>query len=93
MDPLLQARDRDLLVPDRKQQKEVWRTWGTRESLVVDGEIAGVWRAKMAGKKRVDLTVTPFGSMSAKARKAVAAEASEAVARARGVEEATVSYS
>ena len=92
MDALVQARDRDLLVPDKKQQKEVWRTLGNPGVLVVDGEIAGVWRAKMAGKKRVDLTVTPFGSLSAKVRKAVQAEASGAVARARGAEEATVSY-
>jgi hypothetical protein len=51
-----------------------------------------VWRAKMAGKKRVDLTVTPFATFSAKVRKAVAEEAAGAVARARGVPEATVSY-
>jgi hypothetical protein len=92
MDALVQARDRDLLVPDKKQQKEVWRTLGNPGVLVVDGEIAGVWRAKMAGKKRVDLTVTPFGSLSAKVRKDVQAEASGAVARARGAEEATVDY-
>lgn len=93
MDALLQARDRDLLVPDKKQQKEVWRVLGNPGALVVDGEIAGVWRARMVGKRRVDLTVTTFGSVHAKARKAVATEASEAVARARGAEEATVSYS
>ena len=93
MDALLQARDRDLLVPERKQQKEIWKILGNPGVVVVDGEIAGVWRAKMAGKKRVDLTVTPFGSMSAKVRKAAEAEASGAVARARDVAEATVSYS
>jgi hypothetical protein len=91
MDALLQARDRDLLVPDRALQKEVWRVLGNPGALLVDGEIAGVWRAKMAGRKRVDLSVTAFGTLSAKARKAVEAEAAE-VARARGVEEATVAY-
>jgi len=59
--------------------------------LLLAGEIAGVWRAKTAGKKRVDLTVTPFGSLTAKERKAVEAEAS-VVARARAVAEATVTY-
>ena len=92
MDALLQARDRDLLVPDRAQQKEVWKILGNPGVVVVDGEIAGVWRAKMAGKKRVDLTVTPFATFSAKVRKAVAEEAAGALARARGVPEATVSY-
>ena len=91
MDALLQARDRDLLVPDREQQKEVWRILGNPGVLLVDGEIAGVWRAKMAGKKRVDLTVTPFGTLSAKARKAVEAEADQ-VARARGADDATVTF-
>jgi winged helix DNA-binding protein len=91
MDALLQARDRDLLVPDRKQQKEVWRTLGNPGALLVDGEIVGVWRAKMAGRKRVDLTVTPFGSLSAKTKKAVDAEAAH-VARGRGVPDATVAY-
>jgi hypothetical protein len=89
MDALVQARDRDVLVPVKAQQKEVWRTLGNPGVLLVDGEIAGVWRAKMAGGKRVDLTVTPFGTLAAAKRKAVEAEAAE-VARARGVPDATV---
>ena len=91
MDALVQARDRDLLVPDRALQKEVWRTLGNPGALLVDGEIAGVWRAKMAGKKRVDLSVTPFGPLTAKTRKAVEAEAA-VVARARAVTDAAVAY-
>ncbi|AGZ39068.1 DNA glycosylase AlkZ-like family protein [Actinoplanes friuliensis] len=91
MDALLQARDRDLLVPDRGQQKEIWKLLGNPGVVLLDGEIAGVWRAKIAGKKRVDLTVTPFGSLTAKARKSVEAEAA-AVARARGVPDATVTF-
>jgi hypothetical protein len=92
MDALLQARDRDVLVPDKALQKEVWRILGNPGVLLVDGEIAGVWRAKMAGRKRVDLTVTPFGTLSAKSRKAVEAEAAQ-VARARDAADATVTYS
>ena len=91
MDALLQARDRDLVVPDKKEQKQVWRTLGNPGVLLLDGEIAGVWRAKMAGRKRVDLAVTPFGPLTAKQRKAVEAEAT-VVARAREAAEATVSY-
>jgi Winged helix DNA-binding domain len=91
MDALVQARDRDLLVPEKARQKEVWRILGNPGVLLLDGEIAGVWRAKMAGRKRVDLTVTPFGSLAAAARRSVAAEA-EAVARAREVPDATVTY-
>ncbi|MEU4693090.1 crosslink repair DNA glycosylase YcaQ family protein [Actinoplanes sp. NPDC023714] len=91
MDPLLQARDRDLLVPDRAAQKEVWRVLGNPGVLLVDGEIAGVWRARMAGRKRVDLTVSLFDGLSASRRKEAEKEAAE-VARARGVPEATVAY-
>jgi hypothetical protein len=90
MDALLQARDRDRLVPDKKLHKEVWRTLGNPGVLLVDGEIAGVWRAKMAGR-RVDLTVTPFGTLKPAARKALDAEAAE-VARARGAGSSTVAY-
>ncbi|MFD0518466.1 DNA glycosylase AlkZ-like family protein [Paractinoplanes durhamensis] len=91
MDPLLQARDRDLVVPDRGQQKEVWRIIGNPGALLLDGEIAGVWRAKMAGRKRVDLTVTSFGPLPAPRRKQIEAEAAE-VARGRGVPEAAVAF-
>jgi hypothetical protein len=91
MDPLLQARDRDLLVPDRAQQKEVWRILGNPGVLLLDGEIAGVWRAKVSGRKRVDLTITAFGSLPAARRKQIEREAAE-VARAREVEEATVAF-
>ncbi|XVU26136.1 DNA glycosylase AlkZ-like family protein [Actinoplanes sp. CA-054009] len=91
MDALLQARDRDVLVPDRAQQKEVWRVLGNPGALLIDGEIAGVWRAKLAGRKRVDLTVTPFGKLPPARRKQIEAEAAE-VARAREVPEATVAF-
>jgi hypothetical protein len=89
MDPLIQARDRDVLVPERARQKEVWRPLGNPGVLLVDGEIAGVWRAKMSGRKRVDLTVTPFGRLSASHRKQTESEAAE-VARGREVPDASV---
>lgn len=91
MDPLLQARDRDLLVPDRAQQKEVWRTLGNPGVLLLDGEVAGVWRAKTAGSRRVDLIVTPFATLAAADRKRIDDEAAH-VARAREVDEATVAF-
>ena len=91
MDALIQARDRDLVVPDKKQQKQVWRTLGNPGVLLLDGEIAGVWRAKMVGRKRVELAVTGFGSLSAKQRKAVEGEAA-VVARAREVGDVGVAY-
>jgi winged helix DNA-binding protein len=89
MDPLLQARDRDLLVPAKDHQKQVWRTLGNPGALLLDGEIAGVWRAKMSGRKRVDLTITPFATMTPTQRKLLDEESAQ-VARAREVPTATV---
>jgi hypothetical protein len=91
MDALLQARDRDLLVPGRDRQKEVWRIIGNPGAILADGEIVGVWRAKLVGRKRVDLTVTPFGPLTPPQRAAIEEE-SEHVARARGVPSATVAF-
>jgi hypothetical protein len=89
MDPLLQARDRDLLVPGRDRQKEVWRVLGNPGVVLADGEIVGVWRAKLAARKRVDLTVTPFGPLTPPQRAEIEEESAH-VARARGVPDATV---
>jgi hypothetical protein len=41
---LLWARDRDLLVPDPKRRAELWTTRVWPGALLVNGEIAGVWR-------------------------------------------------
>ncbi len=91
MDALLQARDRDLLVPGKERQKEVWRVLGNPGVVLAAGEIIGVWRAKLVGRKRVDLTVTPFGPL-AKPQRAEIEEESAHVARARDVASATVAF-
>ncbi|MCS7479781.1 winged helix DNA-binding domain-containing protein [Umezawaea endophytica] len=59
LDPYLQARDRDLLVPDKDHQKEVWRILGRRGAIMVDGEITGTWQAK-ATAKHLEITLNPF---------------------------------
>lgn len=98
LDPYLQGRDRDLLVPDKARQKALWRILGNPGALLVDGEAAGVWRAKGSGQglakgsgQGLAITVQPFGKLAARVRRAVEAEA-ERMASARGAREATVSY-
>ncbi|MEC3979235.1 winged helix DNA-binding domain-containing protein [Amycolatopsis sp. H20-H5] len=92
LDPLTQARDRAVLVPDKARQKEVWKILGNPGVLLADGEIAGVWRAKAVGRKRLDVTITPFTPLPAPVRKAAEAEA-ERVAAARLFPDQTITFS
>ncbi|RJL26512.1 DNA glycosylase AlkZ-like family protein [Bailinhaonella thermotolerans] len=85
-DPYLQARDRDLIVPDAARRRELWRPLGNPGALLVDGEILGVWRAKKAGR-RLDVTVTAFEPLDARVRAAAGAEAAR-LAETRGAAEA-----
>jgi hypothetical protein len=89
-DPYLQARDRDLLVPDKARQKAVWRIIGNPGAVLADGEIAGSWRARVRGK-RIELTVQPFDVLPATTRAAIEDEA-ERVARVRGATEVRVRF-
>jgi hypothetical protein len=82
-DPFLQARDREFLVPDKARHAEVWKILGNPGALLADGDIAGTWRAKMAGRKTLELTVTPFEPLPSQLRRAVTEEA-ERIATARG---------
>lgn len=89
-DPFLQARDRDLLVPDRARQSAVWRILGNPGALLVDAEIVGTWRSRLSGST-LKLTVQPFEPLTAATRTAADAEA-ETVAAARGVRSVEVTY-
>ncbi|MFI5959640.1 DNA glycosylase AlkZ-like family protein [Cryptosporangium sp. NPDC051539] len=57
-DPYLQTRNRDLLVPERAEQKALWRPLGNPGAVLAEGEIVGFWRPKTSGKK---LTITVEG--------------------------------
>jgi hypothetical protein len=90
-DPFLQSRDRDLLVPDRLRQKEVWKIIGNPGALLVRGEVAGTWRTKSAGGKRLDFTMTPFWTLSATVRRDAETEA-ERIASVRGFPDLRVTW-
>lgn len=82
-DPYLLG-DRSFVAPDRAIAKAVWRPLGSPGAVVVDGEIAGTWRARRSGRK-LQLVVTAHRILSSARRKAVET-AGEQVAAARGVE-------
>ncbi|GAB2974690.1 winged helix DNA-binding domain-containing protein [Amycolatopsis acidiphila] len=82
-DPYLQARDRATLVPEKARQKEVWKILGNPGVVLAGGEVAGTWRTKGTGRKRLDFTFTLLDPLPAAARKAAEAEA-ERVAKVRG---------
>ncbi|WP_373684296.1 DNA glycosylase AlkZ-like family protein [Micromonospora thermarum] len=66
-DPFLAARDRGVLVPEKAHQAQVWRIIGNPGAFLVDGDVAGTWRAKQAGRGTLEITVSPFaGRLSAR---------------------------
>ena len=87
-DPYLQARDRDLIVPDKAVQKTLWPVLGRPGALFVDGEVVGTWRTKAAGKK-LTITVEPFAPVRPSVWKQVDAEAAR-IAEVRGAADVTV---
>ncbi|WP_142386991.1 DNA glycosylase AlkZ-like family protein, partial [Mycobacterium hubeiense] len=45
-DPLLEVADRELLLPDPRRRREVWRPSANPGLLLVGGKPAGVWRRR-----------------------------------------------
>lgn len=87
-DPYLQARDRDLIVPDKAAQKTLWPVLGRPGALFVDGEVAGSWRTKTAASK-LTITVEAFVPLRSQIWRAVEEEAVR-VAAARGAADVAV---
>jgi Winged helix DNA-binding domain len=58
-DPYLQARDRDLVLPDKAAQRALWTALGQPGAVLLDGEIAGIWRPRTSGRS-LRLAVTAF---------------------------------
>ena len=67
---LLWGRDRELLVPDTKRRPELWTARVWPGALLVDGQVAGVWRR---ANEKVD--VDTWRALSSEEREAVEAEA------------------
>ena len=74
LDPLSAGRDRELLVPDAALRKRIWTVLGGPGTVLVRGELVGLWRPKKQGRKLL-VTVEALGKLPASAKDALAAEA------------------
>jgi hypothetical protein len=83
-DAALDAPDRATLVPDRAQQKEVWRVVANSGVVLVDGAVACSWRARKQGR-RLSVTLTPLDGWNPAARPRIERELAT-VAELRGAE-------
>jgi len=90
LDPLTAGRDRELLVPDPAVRKKIWTVLGGPGAVLLDGEIAGLWRPAKKGAKLV-VTVEPLGRLTRAAKDALAAEA-DRVAPFRGAKTAELAW-
>jgi len=80
-DPYTQLRDRSTIV-DEQHHRAVWRAVGEPGALLVDGRVAGTWRARAKGRSTT-LAVTTFGMLSARDDERLREEAAQ-VAGLRG---------
>jgi hypothetical protein len=83
LDPILQARDREVHAPDEALRKDLYKIIGNPGALLVDGEIVGTWRPRASGKK-LTLELAPVVPLAPDVRARLDDEA-ERVAAARGL--------
>jgi hypothetical protein len=84
LDPLNAGRDRELLVPDPAVRRRIFTAMGGPGTVLVDGEVVGMWRAAKKGK-RLMISVEPLGKLTTSAKDELAAEA-ERIAPFRGAD-------
>jgi hypothetical protein len=82
-DLFLQARDRSVLVDDPARAKDLWPVLGRPGAVLVDGEIAGLWRPRKSGSSfRVHVELWAKSSTALRSR---IAQQAERLAAYRGV--------
>jgi hypothetical protein len=89
-DPLLQARDRETLVPEREVQAIIWKNLAPAGVVIAGAEIVATTRAQKK-KDRLEIEVKPLRKVSPAVRRA-AEEEGERLASTRGVAEATMRW-
>ena len=88
-DPYLDARDRELLLPDAAQRRQIWKTVSNPGVILKDGKIAGQWTAK-SQSHQMSATYSLFEPCSTAQIAAIQQEI-EAYASFRGLQLATLS--
>jgi hypothetical protein len=82
-DPLLQGRDRDVLVPGRALHARLWTSIGAPGAVLSGVDLVGTWRTRQRGSA-LDVALEEFRSLTPGERAGVAEEA-ERLAVVRGV--------
>ncbi|MET0435158.1 MAG: crosslink repair DNA glycosylase YcaQ family protein [Cellulomonas sp.] len=85
-DLFLQARDRQVLVPDPARAKALWPVLGRPGAVLADGDVVGTWRPRSRGR-RLALELDPWVPWDAALQRAVA-EQHERLAAFRGADPA-----
>ena len=62
-DPYLDLRDRDLILPDKARQRQVWKTVGNPGAVLLGGRVIGLWTVRTRGEN-LDVSVTLFEPLS-----------------------------
>lgn len=88
-DPLLLARDRELLVGDAATRKRLWPALNPPGLLLVDGAPAALWRGRKQGT-RFAVALDPLGGPLPRAVLATVEREAERLAPHRGCRSATV---
>lgn len=82
-DPYLDSRERDIIAPDVKAQRAIWRYSGNPGVVLRGGVAAGIWRGRVSGGA-ISVAVEPFAHLTGPERHVLAALA-EHQAAARGL--------
>jgi hypothetical protein len=90
-DPFMQDRNKLFLVPDKTLHKVVWPVIGQPGVVLVDGDVAGIWRTKASGRKKLEIRITQFTPIEQDARTVLAQEA-DRIGQLRGVAQTSLVY-
>ena len=88
-DPYTQMRDRETIA-SKEFHREIWKTVGDPGALLVDGRIAGTWRARKRNR-RLSMTIATFGTVPKSVKSALTAEA-EAIGALREADAVDIEF-